>query len=739
MNNEKIFKIILQGLFFLSLASLLVVDQRLFFPFATGSALFFRLITEALFLSWIIFALVYPKYRPKFNILTISIGIYILALILSTIFSVNSYLSFWGDAERMMGLFGILHFFALFLAGTSIFKEKKDLKLMLNVFLGISSLICIYGIAQRLGITNIKPGEVRIVATVGNAGILAAYLIFGLFLSAYSALIEKKNNFKIIYGFLFLLHLIAVFLTGTRGAYLGIIIGFLFSFFIILPRLRNKKILQKSIFGGIILIIILYGFLFINQNKDWVNNNSGLYRLTHFSLSDVTAKTRLMSWDWGLKGFKEKPILGYGLEQYAIPYNKYFSSEYYNYAASKPYFDRAHNIVIEFLATLGIFGLLSYLFLLFAMVYKVFKDSKKENNYIYLGIIGGLILAYFTQNLFIFDTLPAMLGFSVLLVLIHNNSYDKNCESENNHKNISLNIYLVAPLAFIFLLCFIYSFNNFIKKPYFALRDNAIGQALMPSDYNSGIYYLKKSVNSNTILDLDLRSATANTILNYYRDNNIENENKKEDIIFAVELYKDNLKYLPNDAYYNYKTAEILDYEFAINLDEYIIPDSRFYIDRAILNSPGRARLYYILAENLFMSGDIDKAVETAEYAVSLNDKFGESYWQLAHAYYEKGELEKIKENIKKSIDLGYRVNEETILSFAGLFDIYKSIDNEIEFLELVIKNGTKNYIYYSTLATRYYEKGNKEKAIEYAEKSVKFNPETKESVDKFIKKVNEL
>ena len=178
MNNQKIFKRILQGLFFLALISPLIVDRKLFFPYVTGSALYFRLIVETLFVFWLIFIFLYPKYRPKFNLLISSVAVYLLALVAATVFSANPYLSFWGDAERMMGLFGVLHFFALFLIGTSLFREKKEWRGLLIAFTAVSLAVCFYGILQRFGLTSISPGSQRILATMGNAGILAAYLIF---------------------------------------------------------------------------------------------------------------------------------------------------------------------------------------------------------------------------------------------------------------------------------------------------------------------------------------------------------------------------------------------------------------------------------------------------------------------------------------------------------------------------------------------------------------------------------
>lgn len=736
MTNGKIFKRILQVLFFLTLISPLVIDRRLFFPYVTGSALYFRLIVEALFLLWLIFVLIYPKFRPKLNILIGSIGIYLLALIAATVFSPNPYLSFWGDAERMMGLFSTLHFFALFLIGTTLFKDKKELRLLITVFVGVSLIVCLYGILQRLGFTSIKPGSSRILATMGNAGVLAAYLIFGLFLSIYLALTDSKNILKIIFGSATLIHLIAVILSGTRGAYLGVITGFLVAISIIIYKAKEKKKLRQGMIIAIILLAVLYGFLFISKNQEWVKNNYYLSRLTSFSLSDVTVKTRLMSWQWGLKGFYDKPILGYGFENFAIPYNKNFQAEYYNYSPTKPYFDRAHNIVVELLATTGIIGFISYLLILVAVFYCLIRVYKDKQDYIYLSVISGLVVAYFVQNLLIFDMLPAMLGFMVLLIFINNNYQDD--EEADDKIKPGLNKRLIFPIALILLFILFQSYSKLIIKPYKAMKDDVIGQMLMPYDYNSAIKYLKDSVSYNTVFDLDLRSAAANTIFNYYRDNDVEGENKKDDIDFAINLYKDNLKYLPDDTYYNYKIAEILNYNYSLDLDEKIILQARKHIDKAISTSPNRVRNYYLLSENLLMAGQLDKAEEAVKKAVSLNDKFGESYWELAKVCYTLNKYDEAKYNLIKTVDLGYRLQEQTILGLMSLFNVKENLKNEIEFLELVIKNGTDNYLYYSTLANRYYETGNKEKAIKYAQEAVKLNPNIKEDVDKFIKKINE-
>jgi len=742
MTKEQKYKKILQGLFFLTLVSPLVVDQRLFFPYITTSALFFQLITEALFFLWVIFILIYPQHRPKFSPLANVFILYILALVIATVFSVNSYLSFWGDTERMMGLFNILHFLALFLVGFSLFRNEKELKLLLPVFTGISTALCLYGILQWFGLTSIKPGVDRIMATVGNSSVLASYLIFGLFFSIYLALVNKKNNFKTTYFIVAFLHLTAIFLTGTRGAYVGVAFGFLISLVILFKNSKQNKKLRRIIMAAFILLLISYGFLFINKDSGWVQGNTYLRRSTQFSLDDSTAITRFMSWKWGLQGFKEKPILGYGLNQFAIPYNKYLEPAYYNYAPGENYFDRAHNIIIELLATTGVIGTSIYLLFLIVIFYSIFKYYKKDKDYIYFSAMSGLLVAYFVQNLFLFDMLPQMLGFMIFLIFINNNLL-VDTEINTGGKKKAPKI-LIILITLILLGGLSYSYKKIIFNEYWALRDNVAGQILMPNNYEQGMAYLQRSLSYGTPLDLDLRSSSANTIFNYYLQSGSTRPEKKNDINYAINLYKENLKYLPSDTYYNYKTGELLNYFFDVEstsediLNENTLDEAMQYINRAIENSPNRIELYFLVSQNLLMSGELDRAVANSEYAVSLNDKWGRSYWELTKVYYISNKYSEARENLIKAIELGQRINENTLANFIGLFDVTKNVNDEILFYELMIKNGTSNYLYYSTLANKYYERGDWGKAIKYAQSAVKLNPEMKDSVEKFIQSVEE-
>ena len=104
--------LIVGGNFFGKILLLGVGD--LFFPFITGKGFYFRIIVEIIFALWVIIALFDSRFRPRMTPVMWALGATLAILTLSTIFGENPYRSFWSNYERMEGLVGHLHLFAVF-------------------------------------------------------------------------------------------------------------------------------------------------------------------------------------------------------------------------------------------------------------------------------------------------------------------------------------------------------------------------------------------------------------------------------------------------------------------------------------------------------------------------------------------------------------------------------------------------------------------------------------------------
>ena len=104
---------------------------------------------------------------------------------ITTVTSVNPYLSFWGSLERMGGLWTFLHYLVYFVILISVFRTKEDWFRLLKVVVFVGVLSALYGFGQKTNISFFigSGGRERIFGTIGNAALFAGYQIVNLFLA----------------------------------------------------------------------------------------------------------------------------------------------------------------------------------------------------------------------------------------------------------------------------------------------------------------------------------------------------------------------------------------------------------------------------------------------------------------------------------------------------------------------------------------------------------------------------
>ena len=108
--SAKTYLRILQGGIIASLLVVFFVFADLLFPYITSKQFSFNILMEFLLVVWLVFILRYPQYRPKKSYITWGLTAYFAAILISCAVSVNLTLSFWGNAERMLGFFPLIHF-----------------------------------------------------------------------------------------------------------------------------------------------------------------------------------------------------------------------------------------------------------------------------------------------------------------------------------------------------------------------------------------------------------------------------------------------------------------------------------------------------------------------------------------------------------------------------------------------------------------------------------------------------
>ncbi|GIW65900.1 MAG: hypothetical protein KatS3mg094_419 [Candidatus Parcubacteria bacterium] len=402
----------LKFLLFLAPLSLIIVCPgficpfNLFFPFITGKAIFFRIVIEIALLLMALFLLNNKQYFPKKDeyLFWVSV-IFLIGIVIINFFSLRPFLSFWGNAERSEGIWALLHFLIWFWLLWIIFKIDPSFKK--TIF--YSFLIALYIISFIEIYQGLKLGEIRPSSTLGNAtfvGFFANLMFFLCFYFLYKSSYQEK-----IFIFLgILLAIASIIISQTRGAILGVSLGIFFGLLYYFLR-SNLKFHLKLI--GLILVFFsifaFYQFLL----TDYALKIPGINRVAESIKSKEPYMARLIAWKIFLDSWKERPLVGYGLENSPIAYFKSFDSKIFNY--EEVIFDRPHNKYIEILVTNGIIGFIFWILLYLTVFYTIFKNEK--NIYLQSSLL-GFFIGYLVQNFTLFDIqasyLPLFFGLALL-------------------------------------------------------------------------------------------------------------------------------------------------------------------------------------------------------------------------------------------------------------------------------------------------------------------------------------
>jgi O-antigen ligase len=429
--------IVTSGIFIIPFISLLVFSS-LYFPYITGKNIAFRLIILVISAVYAFVLWRGKEYRPHFGMIGTAFAVFIGIMFIANIFGVSPHKSFFSNFERMEGFFTLLLLFFYFVIITGVLKTEKTWERLLNTFLSAGVLMAIFALAES------SNGIDRVSSQLGNPTYLAAFMLFNIFFAIFLLIryVERINlsagsRYSAIATYLaiILLDFYVLYRTGTRGAFLGFLAGIVFTavLFAIFEK-RNKKLRFTGI-GLLLIAVISVGLLYAYREAPAVQNSPILSRFSALvsaptnleNYASTQGKSRFAIWSIALQGVQERPILGWGQENFNYIFNKYYDPKIYD---QEQWFDRAHNVFFDWLVAGGIMGLLSYLSL-FALAFYVLWRKKREDVHHHFSfadktLISALLIAYFIHNLFVFDSLSSYILFFTVLgfVSIHEKPID---------------------------------------------------------------------------------------------------------------------------------------------------------------------------------------------------------------------------------------------------------------------------------------------------------------------------
>jgi O-antigen ligase/tetratricopeptide (TPR) repeat protein len=384
----------------------LIFFEKLPFPFVTEKSLYFRFIVDLLLVVWAFVTYKNPDFLPQKNPLNLSLLFWGGVCLSTAIFGHDFHSSFWSNLERMEGFVGLFHILIFFFIISNSLKKRAEWNLLFLISCVVACLVVITGIIREH--ESLKVGE-RLFSSLGNPSYLGLYLLLHLFLGGF-LLINYASKWRILIVSMILIFLIGILFSQSRSAVFGLLVGLSILMGFVVFSKNVSLVIRWGL--AIFLIFSCLGVLavFKSSESSLVKNSTFLTRFVRVATSSKTSISRLNNWKVTYEGFKEKPVLGWGQENYQYVFAKHFLPQLYDDA---PWYDRSHNFLLDWLVSGGILGLFSFLAPFGIMVWFSIRNTQLSN--LPKGLFMGVIGAYFANNFFGFDSLTSvMMIFSII-------------------------------------------------------------------------------------------------------------------------------------------------------------------------------------------------------------------------------------------------------------------------------------------------------------------------------------
>lgn len=454
---------------------------------------------------------------------------FILSLFIALLFSDHKYLAFFGDYLRKNGFLQYICLLIVFISA-AISIKKEHFRQIYNMSLLLGVVLSIYGFLQHFGKDFVSWNNPynSVILTVGNPNFAAALLSFLLILNVSACMNSLVRNFiRIAHLGVSILLITVIFFSNARQGLVAGSLG-LIVFVVVLTYKKHKKLGSSlAVFSFILGVLAILGML---QKGP----------LTSIIYKD-SVSIRGYYWRAAIEMFKDHPLVGVGLDSYGLFFKQYRESQYslkYGFSITS---SNAHNTILQFFSTGGIFvGVFYLLFLTSVLAFSIKKIQELQGNelILFLGLFGAWI-SFQAQSIISIDNIGisvwnwVLSGFLVGLCLDKSeiNQSKVVSLSNNDHSKITLLSWFLFILSFIFVSMLYQGENRFLK-----LRD---GLNPTLSENKQLIYEQVNTINKTWFIDPQYKLLA----LSYLNGTDYHSKIEK-DLLMLVESSPRNLDYL---------------------------------------------------------------------------------------------------------------------------------------------------------------------------------------------------
>jgi len=498
---------------------------------------------------------------------------FLLVSAISTLISADIRISLVGIYKfYFWGLLSLTGYSLLYFITADNFSENRMGALIEGLLIG-SFPVAIYGVCQRLGLEFLDwaggPSRMRIWSTLGNSNFLGAYLIMVIPLGL-GLLVSNdyyRNGRRLLSKplLVLLVGLLAGCLVYTlsRGAWLGLLACLaVWGFFVGKDSIkRNRKWLTLAL-AACLLFPILLGPkwkietpIFKSGQEEMENVIGRAISITNLGEASISA--RIEGWKSSLRMFSKRPLLGWGLDNFGTICPQYITPKFVSSAGRDMLQSYAHNEFLQVGATVGIIGLIVYIWLIvtfFKLLIYLLKKERGDTRTFLIGIMSSSV-ALMVYNQFHFSVVTTAIMFWLFMGIAGKMARKTQGEESDitperksnepvytsNHSPSDFIIFGIMAITYVFL-------SFLILRPVVADiyakrgRDYAGGKS-----WDKAISSLKKAVRLNPWVEL-YRVNLGNAYKEKAEVTNSIGE-KEECIDEAVLQFKENVKLFPHNPF----------------------------------------------------------------------------------------------------------------------------------------------------------------------------------------------
>lgn len=503
----------------------IVFAPSFLYPYIVGKAFTFRFLLIIAFASLAYLSFADERYRPKVTPFLVGSFLFTFVMGVATLFSMDASRSFWSNYERMEGYINLLFLFILGLTATSFRLKDIEWNRLFTIHIWVSTIVSGLGVLQyfvgALQLKNFASAPIislclsqgaacRVDSTLGNSIYLGIYSALTFWLIVY-AIFGKKVKGNLL-PFLAALNLVAVYFSGTRGVWVGMLAGLGVLMISKYWFDGNKKAVAGTILSGILVVTVFTGFIVYAKKNNIAQDIPIVARFS--SVNTLFARWNI--WKTALVSWQEHPVLGWGQENFIHAFNKNYNPAMYG---QETYFDHPHNTYLGWLVFGGLLGFLAFLFMLFTSVYGIIKSNLRAEtqNDLVIPIILALLTTYCVHIFFVFDNLTSSLLF-VLLSVYFGSQYSYGVLNikalKADHRKYLVGLLSVAAVVMVYVAIYKPSYANLttIEAMTYQQRSGKTN----PIEILNGTQALyEKAINLNTFGTYEIREFYLQKSLEY--------------------------------------------------------------------------------------------------------------------------------------------------------------------------------------------------------------------------------